>query len=242
MRARNQHLKRLLSLLLTVAMVLTMIPAAFAADTTTSSGFVIGPYLLAPKTTSMVAVWETSGSEPTTIRFGTDADTLGEAVPVERDPEAPDYGGAQTNIFRYKFSDLTPGTRYYYEVALADGEVSRGTFRILEENPTEIRYISITDTHKFDTKSTFDAAVAAYDPAFIIHGGDMVEGPARRRNSMRSGSTAASLSTITRWFMPAATMISAIILTCTLSIPRPRNMALSSRATFRLTMGTYTLT
>ena len=67
MRARNQHLKRLLSLLLTVVMVFAMIPAAFAADT--ASGFVIGPYLLAPKTTSMVAVWETSGSEPTTIRL-----------------------------------------------------------------------------------------------------------------------------------------------------------------------------
>ena len=70
MRARNQHLKRLLSLLLTVVMVFAMIPTAFATDT--ASGFVIGPYLLAPKTTSMVAVWETSGSgEPTTIRFGT---------------------------------------------------------------------------------------------------------------------------------------------------------------------------
>lgn len=174
MRARNQHLKRLLSLLLTVVMVLAMIPTAFAADT--ASGFVIGPYLLAPKTTSMVAVWETSGSEPTTIRFGTDANALGDAVTVERDPEAPAYGGVQTNIYRYKFSELTPGTRYYYEVALANGEVSRGTFRTLEENPTEIRYISITDTHKFDTKATFDAAVADYDPAFIIHGGDMVEG------------------------------------------------------------------
>ncbi|MFQ6830749.1 S-layer homology domain-containing protein [Butyricicoccus pullicaecorum] len=174
MRARNQHLKRLLSLLLTVVMVLAMIPAAFAADT--ASGFVIGPYLLAPKTTSVVAVWETSGSEPTTIRFGTDANALGDAVTVERDPEAPAYGGVQTNIYRYKFSELTPGTRYYYEVALANGEVSRGTFRTLEENPTEIRYISITDTHKFDTKATFDAAVADYDPAFIIHGGDMVEG------------------------------------------------------------------
>lgn len=174
MRARNQHLKRLLSLLLTVVMVLAMIPAAFAADT--ASGFVIGPYLLAPKTTSMVAVWETSGSEPTTIRFGTDANALGDAVTVERDPEAPAYGGVQTNIYRYKFSELTPGTRYYYEVALANGETSRGTFRTLEENPTEIRYISITDTHKFDTKATFDAAVADYDPAFIIHGGDMVEG------------------------------------------------------------------
>lgn len=174
MRARNQHLKRLLSLLLTVVMVLAMIPAAFAADT--ASGFVIGPYLLAPKTTSMVAVWETSGSEPTTIRFGTDANALGDAVTVERDPEAPAYGGVQTNIYRYKFSELTPGTRYYYEVALENGAVSRGTFRTLEENPTEIRYISITDTHKFDTKATFDAAVAGYDPAFIIHGGDMVEG------------------------------------------------------------------
>lgn len=174
MRARNQHLKRLFSLLLTVVMVLAMIPAAFAADM--ASGFVIGPYLLAPKTTSMVAVWETSGSEPTTIRFGTDANALGDAVTVERDPEAPAYGGVQTNIYRYKFSELTPGTRYYYEVALANGEVSRGTFRTLEENPTEIRYISITDTHKFDTKATFDAAVADYDPAFIIHGGDMVEG------------------------------------------------------------------
>lgn len=175
MRARNQHLKRLLSLLLTVVMVFAMIPVAFAADT--ASGFVIGPYLLAPKTTSMVAVWETSGSgEPTTIRFGTDANALGDAVTVERDPEAPAYGGVQTNIYRYKFSELTPGTRYYYEVALANGETSRGTFRTLEENPTEIRYISITDTHKFDTKATFDAVVADYDPAFIIHGGDMVEG------------------------------------------------------------------
>lgn len=174
MRARNQHLKRLFSLLLTVVMVLAMIPAAFAADM--ASGFVIGPYLLAPKTTSMVAVWETSGSEPTTIRFGTDANALGDAVTVERDPEAPAYGGVQTNIYRYKFSELTPGTRYYYEVTLANGETSRGTFRTLEENPTEIRYISITDTHKFDTKATFDAAVADYDPAFIIHGGDMVEG------------------------------------------------------------------
>lgn len=92
MRARNQHLKRLLSLLLTVVMVFAMIPTAFAADT--ASGFVIGPYLLAPKTTSMVAVWETSGSgEPTTIRFGTDANALGDAVTVERDPEAPAYGG-----------------------------------------------------------------------------------------------------------------------------------------------------
>lgn len=166
--------KRVLSLILSVLMLLTLLPAAaFAAE---SAQFVIGPYLLAPKTTSMVAVWETDTADATTIRWGTDAETLGEPITVERDPSAPAYGGAQTNIFRYKFTDLTPGTRYYYEVALAGGASCKGTFRALEENPEEVRYISITDTHKFDTKAVFDKEVAEYDPAFIIHGGDMVEG------------------------------------------------------------------
>lgn len=166
--------KRVLSLILSVLMLLTLLPAAaFAAE---SAQFVIGPYLLAPKTTSMVAVWETDTADATTIRWGTDAEALGEPITVERDPSAPAYGGAQTNIFRYKFTDLTPGTRYYYEVALAGGASCKGTFRALEENPEEVRYISITDTHKFDTKAVFDKEVAEYDPAFIIHGGDMVEG------------------------------------------------------------------
>lgn len=166
--------KRVLSLILSVLMLLTLLPAAaFAAE---SAQFVIGPYLLAPKTTSMVAVWETDTADATTIRWGTDAEALGEPITVERDPSAPAYGGAQTNIFRYKFTDLTPGTRYYYEVALAGGASCKGTFRALEENPEEVRYISITDTHKFDTKAVFDKEVAEYDPALIIHGGDMVEG------------------------------------------------------------------
>lgn len=141
MRAGNQHLKRLLSLLLTVVMVFAMIPAAFAADT--ASGFVIGPYLLAPKTTSMVAVWETSGSEPTTIRFGTDANALGDAVTVECDPEAPACGGVQTNIYRYKFSELAPGTRYYYEVALANGGVVGTTVTAVDKQQLAYSNISI---------------------------------------------------------------------------------------------------
>lgn len=165
--------KRLLSLLLTIAMVAALMPAALAAQ---QAKFVIGPYLLAPKTNSMVAVWETDTGDASTIRWGTDANALGEAITIERDPSAPAYGGVQTNIFRYKFTDLEPGARYYYEVTLAGGASCKGTFRTLEEKPEEVRYMSITDTHKFDTKSTFDKAVADYDPAFIIHGGDMVEG------------------------------------------------------------------
>ena len=37
-------------------------------------------------------------------------------------------------------------------MTLAGGASCKGTFRTLEENPEEVRYISITDTHKFDTK------------------------------------------------------------------------------------------
>ena len=41
-----------------------------------------GPYLLAPKTDSMVVVWESSKSVPATIWYGRDKDKLDEKVSV----------------------------------------------------------------------------------------------------------------------------------------------------------------
>lgn len=166
--------KRAVSLLLAVLMLLVMLPgAALAAD---GPQFLNGPYLLAPKTTSMVVVWEADQDAASTIRYGTDKAALGEAQTVARDPDAPSYGGKQMNIYRIKLADLKPGEKYYYEVALEGGATCAGSFRTLAENPDEIRFISITDTHKFETKQYFDEGVFSYDPAFIIHGGDMVEG------------------------------------------------------------------
>lgn len=166
--------KRALSMLLAMLMLLVMLPtAALAAD---GAQFMNGPYLLAPKTTSMVVAWEADQGVASTIRYGLAPDALGEAQTVERDATVPDYGGAATNLYRIKLSGLTPGEKYYYEVALAGGATQTGSFRTLAENPDEVRFLSITDTHKFDTQDAFDEAVAEYDPAFIIHGGDMVEG------------------------------------------------------------------
>ena len=53
--------RRLLSLLLAVVMVAAMMPAALAADDSAAdTAFKNGPYLLAPKTDSMVVVWEST--------------------------------------------------------------------------------------------------------------------------------------------------------------------------------------
>ena len=51
-------LKRLCSAMVAAVMVMTMAPAAFAADG--GAQFQNGPYLLAPKTNSMVVVWAVS--------------------------------------------------------------------------------------------------------------------------------------------------------------------------------------
>ena len=52
-------LKRLCSAMVAAVMVMTMAPAAFAAGG--GAQFQNGPYLLAPKTNSMVVVWGKHG-------------------------------------------------------------------------------------------------------------------------------------------------------------------------------------
>ena len=63
-------LKRLCSAMVAAVMVMTMAPAAFAADG--GAQFQNGPYLLAPKTNSMVVVWESTEKVSATIAYGTD--------------------------------------------------------------------------------------------------------------------------------------------------------------------------
>ena len=63
-------LKRLCSAMVAAVMVMTMAPAAFAAGG--GAQFQNGPYLLAPKTNSMVVVWESTEKVSATIAYGTD--------------------------------------------------------------------------------------------------------------------------------------------------------------------------
>ncbi len=140
-----------------------------------SPAFKNGPYLLAPKPTGMVVMWEATAPGDATIAYG-EGDTLGDAVTVPADPDAPDFQGVKMNLFEYKLDNLKPGTRYSYEVTLAGGEKRRASFKTLSDDPASVNLITLSDSHVFSTRPKFDAAVKSFDPDLILHCGDLVEG------------------------------------------------------------------
>ena len=170
----SKLMKRIWSALLAIVMIAGLMPASFAAEP--GPQFQNGPYLLAPKTTSMVVVWESTAAVSSTIAYGTSQDALCEPVTVEIDKNAPDFKGQKMNLFHYKLENLAPGTRYYYEVKLAGGESCKASFKTLGENPDKIRLITLSDSHIFATRAELDAAVKEYDPDILLHCGDLVEG------------------------------------------------------------------
>ena len=167
-------LKRLCSAMVATVMVMTMAPAAFAADG--GAQFQNGPYLLAPKTNSMVVVWESTEKVSATIAYGTDESKLCDPIKVEIDADAPDFKGSKMNLFHYKLDNLTPGTRYYYEVKLEGGATCKASFKTLSEKPDQIRLITLSDSHIFATRAELDQAIKEFDPDLLLHCGDMVEG------------------------------------------------------------------
>ena len=77
--------RRLLSMLLALAMVATVVPATAGAIGAEDTGeFLNGPYLMTPKSDSMVVVWELDEPVKSTITYGTGADDMQTVdVPVE---------------------------------------------------------------------------------------------------------------------------------------------------------------
>ncbi|WNX86182.1 S-layer homology domain-containing protein [Agathobaculum sp. NTUH-O15-33] len=166
-------LKKAVSWLLTAVMLAACLPAGFAAE---GAAFKNGPYLMAPKTDSMVVVWEATQKTEATIAYGTEENALCEPIPVQPRADAPDFQGAKMQLYQYRLENLKPGARYYYEVKLAGGESCKANFKTLENDPEKINLISLSDSHAFATRAELDAAVKQYDPAFLLHCGDIVEG------------------------------------------------------------------
>lgn len=181
-------LKRLCSAMVAAVMVMTMAPAAFAADG--GAQFQNGPYLLAPKTNSMVVVWESTEKVSATIAYGTDESKLCDPIKVEIDADAPDFKGSKMNLFHYKLDNLTPGTRYYYEVKLEGGATCKASFKTLSEKPDQIRLITLSDSHIFATRAELDQAIKEFDPDLLLHCGDMVEGTGAQAEHSAFGSRA----------------------------------------------------
>ena len=67
-------------------------------------------------------------------------------ISVEVNADARDFQGQKMNLYHYKLSGLQPGTRYYYEVTLSNGESCAASFRTLSDDPDQINLISLSDS------------------------------------------------------------------------------------------------
>lgn len=57
-----------------------------------------------------------------------------------------------------------------------------GHFRTLPENSDEIRFVVVSDSHRFETATKVSDVIAQFDPDFILHTGDMVEGTGSQKD------------------------------------------------------------
>ena len=172
--------KRMLSLFLAIFMLLAFVPGqTFAADSA-SSEFLNGPYLLAPKSDGMVVVWELEKAMKSTISYGVSADAMQTLdVAVE---EGSSFQGKPMYLYRARLTGLTPASKYTYTVTLENGTTASGSFRTLSENPDEVRFVVISDSHRFETVNQVSDAIEKFDPDFILHTGDLVEGTGSQKD------------------------------------------------------------
>ena len=181
MAKKSSRMRRLLSGMLSTVMLATLVPStAFAVGAANTGSFLTGPYLMTPKTNGMVVVWELDKPMKSTITYGTsDADKKTLEVPVE---EGEKFKGESMHMYRARLTDLTPGTTYTYKVETEDGQTMEGHFRTLPENSDEIRFVVVSDSHRFETATKVSDVIAQFDPDFILHTGDMVEGTGSQKD------------------------------------------------------------
>ena len=181
MTRKSSRMRRLLSSFLAAMMLVAMLPAsALAVGAENTGSFVTGPYLMTPKTNGMVVVWELDKPMKSTITYGTsDADQKTLEVPVE---EGEKFKGESMHMYRARLSDLQPASTYTYKVEAENGQTMEGHFRTLSENPDEVRFIVVSDSHRFETATQVSDVIAKFDPDFILHTGDMVEGTGSQKD------------------------------------------------------------
>lgn len=179
-RAADWRKKLMAAALAALMLLSTGVGALAAEEPANNAGFVNGPYLLAPKSSSMVVAFEGKTGDPAKIFYGTSADEMQEQA-VEAQ-EGPAFEGESMHIYRAKLENLTPDTLYQYRIELKDGSVENGTFQTLSENPEEIHFMVVSDTHKFETAQQVSDYIMANRPDFILHTGDMVEGTGTQKD------------------------------------------------------------
>ena len=225
MAKKSLRMRRLLSGVLSAVMLATLVPStAFAIGKADTGSFLTGPYLMTPKTNGMVVVWELDKPMKSTITYGTsDADKKTLEVPVE---EGEKFKGESMHMYRARLTDLTPGTTYTYKVETEDGQTVEGHFRTLPENSDEIRFVVVSDSHRFETATKVSDVVAQFDPDFILHTGDMVEGTGSQKDHPRTGSRMSARS-CTKCRLPTTAATTITVSTLMSMSPRCRRSSIS---------------
>ena len=88
---------------------------------------------------------------------------------LDVEPDTPGLHVLQEVVF----TDLNPGERYEWEVAIGGGEVVRGSFRSSPGFGQAFRYGWIADT-MFPNAEGVIETMSGYEPNLVLHGGDMV--------------------------------------------------------------------
>ena len=182
MRKRLLLKKRLGSLLVACAMLLAMVPVQALAvnEENGPKSFLAGPYMLAPKTDGIVVTWELDKAMKSTIEYGPSADQMKTMDVAVEEGEA--FQGTPMHMYRARLTGLDPDTHYTYKVTAENGESVEGSFRTLPVNAEEIRFVVISDSHRFETAEQVSASIAKFDPHFILHTGDTVEGTGSQKD------------------------------------------------------------
>lgn len=142
----------------------------------TSISFCCGPYLLAPACDSMTIAWESSSPCRAYVSFAKGDGPFCPPAVASPLPDAPLFQGARMALYRWTLEGLEPGTDYRYRVELEGGEHLTAGFRTLPKNPERLRLLTLSDSHAFATRESFNRAAWAHRPDFILHSGDLVEG------------------------------------------------------------------
>lgn len=140
------------------------------------SAIVNGPYLLAPTATGLTITWETNIPVSAKLLYGVQESFSNEmTVPCQQGAHWKD-SPAGIAMYRATLTNLLPATSYSYKIELESGESRIGSFKTLQENPGEIRIVTLSDSHLFTTCEDFTRAAIEYQPDFIVHSGDISMG------------------------------------------------------------------
>lgn len=140
------------------------------ADMTITANFnlkiIKGPYLQMATSTTITIMWETDDPEDSRVDFGTTT------------PDSVDSVDATlVEIHEIRLENLTPDKKYYYTVTSNGAQSAVYTFSTAPATERDFRFAAYGDIQReTPVHGTVVQGILGYDPEFIFHTGDMVNG------------------------------------------------------------------